>query len=233
MSSRGKAFVHSLVKSNPTQTSTPSRIFRIVYRILPFFLTPIAIAAYLLVLRSETQHISPEDKQSWKNPEPNALAHEFSLPLLRFRGDTPSHGSGLRYAYRPTPGQTTILHFWATWCSVCKDEAKNFQDLSAALRSAPVNFLGISTDDTVTEILTSETTKKFEFPILFDPDGAIADKYQVKSLPTTLVIGPLGRVNFRITQPIHPSTVKDLASDIIAISQTPKNMITPISDKTH
>lgn len=98
-----------------------------------------------------------------------------------------SHGTTYRLdQYR---GKVVLLNFWAPWCFNCAGELTAFQELKSYLSSDEFEVL------TVAEVPQNEAgSVKYNFPVLFDADRSVADKYQVAMLPVTFVIDKAGRI---------------------------------------
>lgn len=91
------------------------------------------------------------------------------------------------------PEKPVLLHFWATWCPICKIEepairgiAEDHAVISVAMQSGAA-----------AEVAAYASEHDLRFPILLDPDGAISRRFGVSGVPATLVIDPKGVVRFR------------------------------------
>ena len=76
-----------------------------------------------------------------------------------------------------------LVHFWATWCPICKVEAPNIQKLSK-----DYNVLTISTDSgddkNIKKYLKDED---LNFKVLNDKDYKLSKKFNIQVFPTTLI----------------------------------------------
>ena len=108
-------------------------------------------------------------------------------------------------------GQPILLNFWATWCPFCRDEMPAFQNVYEELKDD--GFIVIS----ITEEVGSEMDKVMDFrdaynltfPILLDESGVVTRRYQVTSLPRTLLITPDGVIsNIILGGPITENTLR-------------------------
>ncbi|MEI6398860.1 MAG: TlpA disulfide reductase family protein, partial [Pseudomonadota bacterium] len=125
----------------------------------PILIAAAVVSAYIFLHHLDDNQASQGQSVVWTNPDQSAFAAPFTIPILRLRGDVLSKNTRMAYAYNPAAGQLTVLHFWASWCNACTDEAESIGQLAKALRSSPVNILGIATDDTDSEALVSKTTE--------------------------------------------------------------------------
>ncbi|MBI5041621.1 MAG: protein disulfide oxidoreductase [Gammaproteobacteria bacterium] len=89
-------------------------------------------------------------------------------------------------------GRPVLVHFWATWCPVCRAEQGS---IAAIARDWTV--IGIALEDTQPVALRAYMDKAgLNFPTLRDAQGEWAHAYGVRAVPTTFVIDAAGHVRF-------------------------------------
>jgi len=78
-----------------------------------------------------------------------------------------------------------MLHFWATWCGVCRAEegsiiavSERVRVISVASRSGPSEAVARYVHD-----------NQLPYPVINDPTGSLALRYGVKAYPTTYFLG--------------------------------------------
>ncbi|HET6372606.1 MAG TPA: TlpA disulfide reductase family protein [Candidatus Polarisedimenticolia bacterium] len=88
-------------------------------------------------------------------------------------------------------GRVVVLHFWATWCPMCRSEMPALQEFS---RAHPENVivLGVNLGERKKTVAAYQADLGLTFPVLRDPRGKVAAAYGVMSLPTTFLVGPDG-----------------------------------------
>jgi len=95
-------------------------------------------------------------------------------------------------------GKLVLLHFWATWCVPCRHEMPLLHALEASdidgFRIVCVN-VDRGNKDTVKTFMDKVTP---HFHTLLDPDGSVRNRYAVRGLPTTYLIGSDGKIIGRI-----------------------------------
>lgn len=105
-------------------------------------------------------------------------------------------------------GKYVVLHFAATWCPFCNAEAPNLEQLHRKYRGRGVTALIIDVKEAREAV--AKTAKKFgfSFPVLLDPDGAVARRYAPPPsvlpdlardevmIASNVIIDPQGRIRF-------------------------------------
>ncbi len=89
----------------------------------------------------------------------------------------------LQLNYKFTHANKPILvHFWATWCPVCKVEAPNIQQLSKYY-----NIITIAVKSKDDEINKYMQQNNLDFEVINDEDGFIAEQFKISVYPTTFI----------------------------------------------
>lgn len=122
-----------------------------------------------------------------------------SRDMLRTAGDTPAPTftlpdlDGHPVSLQTYRGQTVMLHFWATWCGVCRAELGSLERLHQRLGEDVVLVtVAVNSGDAATVRAFAEE-RGLTFPILLDNDR-IASTYRVAAFPTTYWISPSGKL---------------------------------------
>lgn len=89
-------------------------------------------------------------------------------------------------------GQTVFLNFWATWCPPCIAEMPDIHDLYEK-KGEEVAFVMISLDEDPDKARRFIERKGFDFPVYFLA-SSLPDVYDPRSIPTTYVISPEGKI---------------------------------------
>lgn len=92
-------------------------------------------------------------------------------------------------------GKTVLLHFWATWCGVCKAEIPMLRAIHENLGEDEV-LLAVVASEQPDEVAGFVAERGIDYPVIF-ADRALLGAYGVTAFPTYYVIGPEGRVEGR------------------------------------
>lgn len=140
---------------------------------LPFRRFSARIGAAALLFSVAALPARGADLIPWTEAPPPA----FSLPTLG-GGDT---------ALTSHPGETVLVHFFATWCEPCRDELPALTRLAS--RGAPsLKIIAISVAEVDARVQRFLAPMAVGFPVLLDRDRAVAKAWRVSSLPTTFVL---------------------------------------------
>ncbi|MFO8154175.1 protein disulfide oxidoreductase [Thioalkalivibrio sp.] len=86
-----------------------------------------------------------------------------------------------------------LLHFWATWCPICRLEEGEIMRLS---NSHPVLTVAMQSGSAA-EVDAHLSERERELAVVNDPDGALAQRYGVRAVPSTFIIDRDGQIVFR------------------------------------
>ena len=89
-------------------------------------------------------------------------------------------------------GKTVVVNFWATWCGPCKKEIPDFSRF--AVDHPEVKVIGISMDTLPPARVRAEAKRLgVRYPVAM-ADSGVRDAYGVRTLPTTVIVGPDGQI---------------------------------------
>jgi peroxiredoxin len=95
--------------------------------------------------------------------------------------------------------QPAMLTFWASWCPNCKTEVPKTNALYKKYGPQGMYFIGINVgfNDSPERARAFMKSSNMTQPVLFDKEGSIAIQYQVRGVPTVIVIDKKGKVVFK------------------------------------
>jgi len=96
-------------------------------------------------------------------------------------------------------GTVIVLNFWASWCLECRAEMRVLERLQREFSSRGLAIIGVNARESKEAVGRYAKELGPTFPLVLDPDGKINALYGVIALPTTFVVGRVGRaVTFAI-----------------------------------
>ncbi|MCA5004201.1 TlpA family protein disulfide reductase [Sphingobacterium bovistauri] len=128
-------------------------------------------------------------------------------------------------------GKVVILDFWATWCGPCIRSFPGMQSLVNKYKNdEDVQFLFINTSQKEPDFksIVSEFIKNnnYSFNVLFDEmtdwNKRIATLYEVKALPTKIIIDKYGDIRFHSSG--SSSSIDEIMNDLITRIEIVKNL---------
>ncbi len=93
-------------------------------------------------------------------------------------------------------GKVLLIDFWASWCEPCREEFPEFEAMYKELRDRGVEIIAISVDRKRENAEAFVAKYPASFPVIHDPNRAIADRYKPRAMPTAYVVDQAGVVRF-------------------------------------
>ncbi len=90
--------------------------------------------------------------------------------------------------------EVIILNFFTTWCGPCKEEMPELHGYYLKNREHPIALVGIDVDEAPEKVDAFANELGLTFPLGIDTNSVIANRYGVRSYPTTVLIGADGKV---------------------------------------
>jgi peroxiredoxin len=117
-------------------------------------------------------------------PREGFLAPDFTLETTK---GEPVTLSDLR-------GQAVLINLWATWCPPCRAEMPAINKLFNEYKNQGFLVLAINMtyQDNSSAVEPFVQENGLTFPILIEDTGKVADKYELRSLPTSFFIDRSG-----------------------------------------
>lgn len=101
--------------------------------------------------------------------------------------------AGQPYRLPAHPAQPMLVHFWASWCPVCRAEQASIDAIAHDDASVITVAMQSGSPD---EVARHMQQQGIDFPVLNDPDGSIAQAWGVHAVPASFIIGTDGRIRF-------------------------------------
>ena len=85
-----------------------------------------------------------------------------------------------------------LVHFWATWCPVCKVEEDSIQSLS---EDYPVITVAMQSGNAF-EVQHYLKEQGLTFPVILDEAGQLAERWGVSGVPASFFVGSDNQIQF-------------------------------------
>ncbi len=140
--------------------------------------------ASLLLLVTGLACVSPARTVAAANP--GAPAPAFTLAAR----------DGGKVSLADLKGQVVMINFWATWCGPCRQEMPLLAQLHD--KYAPLGFtlLGVNVEPDSAAAVAWLKGLPVTFPILFDTDSAVAGRFGVDGMPSSVLVDRSGQVRY-------------------------------------
>lgn len=138
-------------------------------------LAAILTALFLLDRRGGDAEVGPLDSQ----------APEVGEPAPRFALRDPE---GNVVELGDFEGQPVWVNFWATWCTPCREELPDIQELAAEFESEGLVVLAVNQGEGAEPARDFWEELGLDLPILLDRDEAVSRQYWLIGLPNNFFI---------------------------------------------
>ena len=89
-------------------------------------------------------------------------------------------------------GKPLVLHFWATWCPVCKLELSNIDSIAKEYQVITI----VVNSGGNTKIREFMREKDVDFIVINDNSGELSKKFLIEAFPTTIIYNSNGKFIF-------------------------------------
>lgn len=124
--------------------------------------------------------------------------------------------SGSKVSLSSFSGKPVIINCWATWCSPCVNELPHFQKLyeeyGSKVKFMMVNCESRSSSDYVKSFLEAYG---YDFPVYYDFDDSLSDKYSTGYIPYTITIDSKGKLHKNAVGGKSESELREMIRDIL------------------
>ncbi|HZR45283.1 MAG TPA: redoxin domain-containing protein [Candidatus Manganitrophaceae bacterium] len=96
-------------------------------------------------------------------------------------------------------GKVVLINFWATWCEPCRAEMPSMEELYSNYSRNDFEILAVSIDTTgEPPVHLFIEDFGFTFPVLMDEEFTVNDHYQVRVVPTSILVDRKGVIARRL-----------------------------------
>ena len=101
--------------------------------------------------------------------------------------------AGMPYKLPAHPAKPVLVHFWATWCPICRTEQGS---IDAIAHDHPEVITVAMQSSNAIEVTRFMQQQGLSFPALNDSDGSISHAWGVNAVPASFIISPDGKIRF-------------------------------------
>jgi thiol-disulfide isomerase/thioredoxin len=91
-------------------------------------------------------------------------------------------------------GKTVYLDFWASWCGPCKQSFPWMNEMQSRYGAQGLRVVGINVDQKTDDAKAFLKDTPAVFDVAFDSAGKTPRLFAIKGMPTSVLIGPDGKV---------------------------------------
>lgn len=106
--------------------------------------------------------------------------------------------TGQKFDSKQVKGKVVLLNFFATWCPPCIAELPDFEKYHKSFDSQKFQFVAVNAKEAVGRVAAFMKRNKFSFPALIDSKGELLSKYNVISLPASMIFDKQGKLRYTI-----------------------------------
>jgi peroxiredoxin len=93
-------------------------------------------------------------------------------------------------------GQVVMINFWASWCGPCRQEMPLLDQLYQRYRPMGFTLLGVNVEEDSSAADKVLKEIPVTFPVLYDKKNQVSENYQVRAMPSTVLIDRDGKVRY-------------------------------------
>ncbi len=108
------------------------------------------------------------------------------------------HGNllnGESYSLLTDSRRPLLVHFWASWCPVCKLEQDTIQAISD---DYPVITIAMQSGE-ASEVAEYMRQENMQFAVINDPQGILSKRFGVRAVPSSFIVAKNNMIVFRET----------------------------------
>ena len=85
-----------------------------------------------------------------------------------------------------------LVHFWASWCPVCKLEQSNIENIA---KDYPVITIAMQSGDNE-ELSQFMRQEKLSFKVINDERGILSQSYNIRGVPVSFIVNKDNKIEF-------------------------------------
>ncbi len=111
-------------------------------------------------------------------------------------------------------GEGVFLNFWGTWCKPCVKEMPAMDRQFTEFEDQGVNVLAVNIAQSDFEVQSFADRFDLSFPIAIDRSKSVMTAYNIRPLPTTVLVNPEGDIQRIVTGEMSEEDIKGFMEEI-------------------
>ncbi len=113
--------------------------------------------------------------------------------------------NGRRYRLSDVKGkQPVLIIFSTTWCPSCKEEIPHFKSLHETYAKRGLEIVNIDLQESQEKVAKFATRNGLPYRVLLDEDGAVGGIYEIRGVPSMVLVDQNGNILCRQCQKVEP-----------------------------
>ena len=100
---------------------------------------------------------------------------------------------GKPFVLAAKPAQPVLVHFWATWCPICRTELGSIDSLARENPNVISVAMQSGNSNSVQQYMREH---EVSFPVVNDADNQISERWGVQAVPASFIIDADGKIRF-------------------------------------
>jgi len=113
-------------------------------------------------------------------------------------------------------GKVILINFWASWCGPCRQEMPVLNELYQHYRPLDFTVLGVNVEQNSNDAKSLLKDVTVSFPVLFDNANKVSKLYDVKGMPSTVLVDRDGNIRY-VHMGYQPGTEAEYQAQIRAL----------------
>ena len=85
-------------------------------------------------------------------------------------------------------GKVVYVDFWASWCTPCRRSFPWMNEMKAKYQAQGFEIISVNLDSEAVSAQHFLRENNANFDVIYDPEGVLAKKYQIKGMPSSFIL---------------------------------------------
>lgn len=111
-------------------------------------------------------------------------------------------------------GEGVFLNFWGTWCAPCVKEMPAMDRQYQEFEEQGVQVLAVNIAQSDFEVQSFVDRFGLSFPVVIDKSRSVMNAYNIRPLPTTILVNPKGEIERIVTGEMTEEDIQGFMEEI-------------------